>query len=94
MKNFIILLFTVLLSVQSFGQVEDSLSTKKSLIKMNDGSTRIGVILSDDGREVLINDESIGKIYIRKDQISLIKELNEEDYQELKSENPPIEEQM
>ncbi len=92
MKNYIILLFTILLSVQGFGQVEDSLSTTKSLIKMNDGSTRIGVILSDDGREVLIKDELIGKIYIRKDQIAMIRELNEDDYEELKSEKEAFQE--
>ena len=91
MKKYLFL-FLVLFTITSFGQVEDSLKTTKSLVKMNNGSTRIGVILNDDGREVLIQDESIGKIYIRKDQIAMIRELNEEDYQDLKSEKEAFEE--
>ena len=47
--------------------------TNTYVIKKNNGVEYIGKILSDDGREVLILTESMGKIYIPKADISLIK---------------------
>ena len=47
--------------------------TNTYVIKKNNGVEYIGKILSDDGREVLILTESMGKIYIPKADITLIK---------------------
>ena len=47
------------------------------LVQKSDGTEFLGEIISDDGREVLMITESIGKVYIRKENISLITETNE-----------------
>lgn len=52
-------------------------TNKLYLIKKTDGGEFIGEIISDDGREVLIMTKSIGKVYIRKENISLITQTNE-----------------
>ncbi len=59
------------LSAQNVGK--DSSKTK--VISLKNGTEYIGEILSDDGREVLINTISIGKIYITKSDIREIKML-------------------
>ncbi len=41
-------------------------------VTQKNGEVLVGEILSDDGREILINTESIGKIYINKYQIKTI----------------------
>jgi hypothetical protein len=43
------------------------------VVKKHNGSEYIGVILSDDGREVLIETEKLGKVYIPKSEIKEIK---------------------
>lgn len=48
-------------------------STKTYLVVKNDGTELIGRILSDDGREVLLVTEALGKIYIPKSDIRSIK---------------------
>lgn len=50
--------------------------TNTYVIKKSNGIEYIGKILSDDGREVLILTESLGKIYIPKADIALIKVVN------------------
>ncbi len=55
-------------------QVKDSSSSQLYSIKKNDNTEYIGKILKDDGREVLIETETLGKIYIAKSDIkSMIK---------------------
>lgn len=55
-------------------QVKDSSSSQLYSIKKNDNTEYIGKILKDDGREVLIETETLGKIYIPKSDIkSMIK---------------------
>ena len=46
--------------------------TDLKVITKNDGTEYIGIILNDDGREVLIETESIGKIYLPKADIKSI----------------------
>ena len=75
----ILLLFS--LANFSFGQTgEDSTAVNKGVYKIvkNDGTEYIGQIISDDGREVLIETEALGKIYIPKSDIKLIKLIAEE----------------
>jgi hypothetical protein len=53
---------------------------KLYVITKNDGTQYIGKIISDDGRELLIVTEKLGKIYIPKSEVKEIKEvLNSED---------------
>jgi len=50
--------------------------TTKYLIIKNDGNEYVGLILSDDGREVLIETKSLGKIYIPKSDIKSIRPID------------------
>jgi hypothetical protein len=50
--------------------------TTKYLVVKNDGNEYVGLILSDDGREVLIQTTSLGKIYIPKSDIKSIRPLD------------------
>lgn len=52
-------------------------ATQKFKIEKIDGTVYIGQILSDDGREVLINTENLGKIYIPKSDIKSMKPITE-----------------
>jgi hypothetical protein len=47
------------------------------LVTKNGGGEVYGYILSDDGREILLETKNIGKIYIAKTDISSIKEIKE-----------------
>lgn len=75
-------LFLIVFILQSsllvFGQID---STKKVLVTKHDGGQYIGFLLSDDGREILIETEEIGKIYIPKHLLRSIKELPSNSYQ-------------
>lgn len=53
-----------------------STDTTKYLIVKNDGNEYVGQILSDDGREVLIETKSLGKIYIPKSDIKSMRPIN------------------
>jgi hypothetical protein len=44
-------------------------------ITKTDGAEYVGKILSDDGREILVYTESLGKIYVSKDKILKIKKI-------------------
>ena len=50
--------------------------TTKYLVVKNDGNEYVGLILSDDGREVLIQTTSLGKIYIPKSDIKSIRPID------------------
>ena len=64
-------------SFDAFSQAEGITDSTK-IITMNNGDVRIGVIISDDGRELLISTLDIGKIYLRKQDIKNIKPYNPE----------------
>lgn len=76
MKSAISLLFFMLLCYTSSYTQVDAIDTNTYLVKKSNGVEYIGKILSDDGREVLIQAESLGKIYIPKADITLIKVIN------------------
>ncbi len=74
----ILLFFSLLFfscSITAQTTPKDSLkSSSQFVIIKNDGTEYIGVIISDDGREVLIETETIGKIYLPKADIkSMVK---------------------
>ncbi|MCB9262314.1 MAG: hypothetical protein H6607_08065 [Flavobacteriales bacterium] len=60
-------------------EVGDSTSEKKQLyvVTKTDGGEFFGYILSDDGREILLETKNIGKIYISKSDIKEIKAISE-----------------
>ena len=81
MKNFIVSIFAiVLISVYSqiHAQIKASDSTLR-LIEKNDGTKYIAIILSDDARELLIETETIGKIYIPKSEVKRITLIENQD---------------
>lgn len=75
----IVSLFAFFLLMQltqfSFSQVVES-DTNNYVITRNNGVEVIGKIISDDGREVLINTVALGNIYIPKSEIKSIKVIN------------------
>ena len=81
MKNLLALIFiSFLISFSSniHGQVESIDSTLR-LIEKNDGTKYIAIILSDDARELLIETETIGKIYILKSEVKRITLIENQD---------------
>jgi hypothetical protein len=50
--------------------------TTKYLVVKNDGNEYVGIIISDDGREVLIQTTTLGKVYIPKSDIKSIRPLD------------------
>jgi hypothetical protein len=60
---------------------EDTTVVKQLVVVQKfDGKEYIGYILEDDGREVLLETESLGKIYIRKELISKISKVEDEEH--------------
>lgn len=80
MKNLTLLLSFLISVTAAFSQSVDQDTTKSEqlfVITKNDGTEYIGKILSDDGREVLIETEALGKIYIPKSEIRSIKQIEQ-----------------
>jgi len=50
--------------------------TTKYIVTKNDGNEFVGYILSDDGREVLIETQMLGKVFIPKSDIKSIRKLD------------------
>jgi hypothetical protein len=78
MKKFIFLLaFNFLFIALSHAQVatDSTSSQKKSVVTLYSGEQIIGTILSDDGREILIISDNVGKLFISKANIKTIAEL-------------------
>jgi hypothetical protein len=77
MKKFYLVAISLFLTVFCYAQQgvpEPSKGVEQFVITKNDGTEYIGEILSDDGREVLINTLKLGKIYIPKADIrSMVK---------------------
>jgi hypothetical protein len=74
------ILFFLLGSFQLHAQIPNtsapSSDTTKYLVVKYDGNEYVGQILSDDGREVLIETKSLGKIYIPKSDIKSMRPLD------------------
>jgi hypothetical protein len=69
--NYIILFLFILVGNLVFAQEQTPDSTLRVITKF-DGTEYIGKIISDDGREVLIDTDLLGKIYIPKSDIKSI----------------------
>ena len=88
MKTF---LLTLLMIVGGFAYCQTGSDTTKQELKVItkiDGTQYVGVILSDDGREVLVETKELGKIYIPKTAIKSITAVGEEDIDEVGSYDP------
>lgn len=73
MRSFILVIFLVGFVQAMFAQVPVTVGdTNTYLITKSNGTEYIGKILNDDGREVLIQTETLGKIYIPKADIKSI----------------------
>lgn len=72
--------FCLFSSQQAFAQAPSTSSpatdTTKYVVTKNDGNEYVGLILSDDGREVLIETQMLGKVYIPKSDIKFIRKLD------------------
>lgn len=79
-KKIIVLLLIFIGSFSLGFSQTDSTSTPvlKRVVKHN-GVEYIGVVLNDDGRELLIETKDLGKIYIPKSEIALIEEFKEKE---------------
>jgi hypothetical protein len=75
-KLFSILILSVILHVVASAQPTETLR----IIKLNNGNEYIGRILSDDGREMLIETNNVGKIYVQKSEVKSITDYNADDF--------------
>ncbi len=90
MKNILFIAFLLSNLNMLFAQTTQP-DTNLYLFKKNDGSEYIGKLLSDDGREILILTEKLGKIFIPKSEINsivVIKDKNSIVRGEFHSEGP------
>ena len=82
-KQCIPLIFSFFMLTHGIAQEIQTDSTSKEkvyyLIKKADGNEFYGYILSDDGREILVQTKNIGKIYINKSDLKEIIDLNKSD---------------
>jgi len=77
MKKILITLLVIILSTYStFAQNEGAKVVTYKIIKQN-GSAFIGVIISQDARELLLQTEDVGLVYIPKHEIDEIVEIKE-----------------
>jgi len=98
MKKLILLLGVLFtFSLGTHAQFEgDSTQSQLYLVTKTDGASFYGYILKDDGREILLQTKTIGKLYINKSDIELIKPIKESEvqveekgeYSELRDEGP------
>ena len=83
LNKFLPLIFSFCFLTQGLSQEiqTDSTANEKTyyLIKKSDGNEFYGYILSDDGREILVQTKNIGKIYINKSDLKEIINLNKSD---------------
>jgi len=86
MKKILSTLLLMLLFSTAIAQVNKEKQDSLSVITLNSGETRIGKILSDDGREILLETTDIGKIYIRKETIKSIEPFIAKDFQNVQGE--------
>lgn len=78
MKNLILFLLMTM-SLRSFSQTAQD-STSKVVVITYSGKEFVGKVLSDDGREILLNTDKAGKIFIRKDDVKTIEPANAGDF--------------
>lgn len=78
-----IFIFTIILPLSNTVKSQDStkvtveyVEDKTHVVVKNDGSEYTGVILEDNGREILLNTKNLGKVYFPKHEIKSITEVD------------------
>lgn len=94
-KKFLLLIFSYFMLSQGVAQEIQTDSTANTkiyyLIKKSDGNELYGYIISDDGREILLETGHLGKVYINKSDIKEIIDLSQseiENYGEFRETGP------
>ena len=72
----IVVLLLLLFTVKVLNAQVDDIKQLKHIVRHN-GVEYIGTIISDDGREVLLETENLGKIYIPKSEIKTITDVKD-----------------
>jgi hypothetical protein len=85
MKTLFSLLFAFFVVQFSIGQTDVS-NDSLVVITLTNGEIRVGKILKDDGREILLETREIGKIYIRKENIKSIAPYQADKFKEVDGE--------
>jgi len=70
------LLLFLVLSAISFAQPNNDIK----VIHLTNGNEYIGTIISDDGREMLFESRTVGKVYIKKTDVKSITNYSEEEF--------------
>ena len=86
MKIYFFLLFTFILGFSKAQQ--NPIDTNTYVVIKNNGTEYIGKILNDDGREILLETKTLGKIFITKSDIksiTLISTRKEDVYSEYRA---------
>jgi hypothetical protein len=74
-------LFSTLLLLFAFMSISFSQTdNNKKVVLLTNGNEYTGTIISDDGREMLFETETVGKIYIKKTDIKSITNFKEDDF--------------
>jgi hypothetical protein len=83
MKSFLVtFLFAMATTIACYAQPDSGIK----VVKLINGNEYVGKIISDDGRELLIETNNVGKIYLLKSEVKSISEYNAEDFTELNGE--------
>ncbi len=86
MKKFLFLLVCLISTISYTGYAQNAgekTDTTMFVIKTVNGAEYLAKVLSDDGREVFIETTTVGKLYLRKNEIiSMQKVVNKQDVQE------------
>ncbi len=74
----ILITFVILFTfcATSFAQPDSNLK----VVRLTNGNEYIGTIISDDGREMLFESTTVGKVYIKKTDVKSISNYNEDDF--------------
>jgi hypothetical protein len=75
-KSLALCFFFLVLSAITLAQKDSTLK----VIQLTNGNEYIGTIISDDGREMLFESTTVGKIYIKKTDVKSISNYNEDDF--------------
>ncbi|WP_027418310.1 hypothetical protein [Crocinitomix catalasitica] len=78
-SSLLTILIVFFISVSGFAQPIENEIKGPVKITMNNGEVYIGEILSDDGRETLIETKTVGKLYLKKSEIAQIKKINQQE---------------
>lgn len=95
-STFLITLFYCFFTSFLFSQInnDSTANAKTYVITKSNGKKLTGKILSDDGREILLITEKIGKIYISKSEIIEINEVKSQKTDYLRKNVNPIEDSI